>query len=44
MVAEIMFTGLTAAIVKSGKVKAANVNIAVALCLISPEVPMIATR
>jgi len=38
---EVRLTGLiAAAIVKSGEVEAANVNVAVALCLIPLETPM----
>ena len=43
VVPKVNLIGLAAAILKSGDVEVANVNVAVALCLIVPEVPVIAT-
>ena len=39
----VKLTELTAVIVKSGAAEVVKVNVAVALCLISPEVPKIVT-
>ena len=39
----VKLTELTAAIVKSGAAEVVNVNVAVAFCLIPPEVPKIVT-
>jgi len=42
-VSAVKLTELTAAIVKSGAAEVVNLNVAVALCLIPPEVPKIVT-
>ena len=43
VVSGVKLTELTAAIVKSGAAEVVNANVAVALCLIPPEVPKIVT-
>jgi hypothetical protein len=40
---EVKLTGVAADILKSGEAEVANVKVAVALCLIPPDIPMIVT-